>query len=139
MVRPTMKFIATTKDKLDSIPIIAGSLIFVRDDRAIYLDVTDSQRTIYQSVITITSEEERRTMIAPIDGFYYVQKENTLWSYFNSLWVEVIGKNPNIVFTEEMPLIGTENIIYVNNHILYNWNKDKQEYEKLHAEMDWEE
>ena len=78
MVRPTMKFIATTKDKLDSIPIIAGSLIFVRDDRAIYLDVTDSQRTIYQSVITITSEEERRTMIAPIDGFYYVQKENTL-------------------------------------------------------------
>jgi len=139
MVRPTMKFIATTRDKLDSIPIIAGSLIFVRDDRAIYLDVTDSQRTIYQSVITITSEEERRTMIAPIDGFYYVQNENTLWSYFNSLWVEVIGKNPNIVFTEKMPLIGTENIIYVNNHILYNWNKDKQEYEKLHAEMDWEE
>lgn len=139
MVRPTMKFIATTKDKLDSIPIIAGSLIFVRDDRAIYLDVTDSQRTIYQSVITITNEEERQAITTPIDGFYYVQKENTLWSYFNELWVEIIGQNPNIVFTEEMPLIGAKNVIYVNNHILYTWNEDEQRYEKLHAEMDWEE
>lgn len=132
MVRPEMRFIATTKDKLDSIVISAGQLIFVYDDRAIYLDVSDFQRTVYQSVITIDSEQDRQAIVFPIDGFYYVKKENTLWSYFNSIWVKIIGESSNIIFIDEedFPSTGIKNTLYIKDNVIYIWDEDLDEFVK---------
>ena len=76
--KPTMKFIATTKAKLNTIEKEAGQMIFVIDDRAIYLDMSETERTTYQSIITIINEETMKNIVSPIEGFYYVRQENTL-------------------------------------------------------------
>ena len=53
-----MKFIATTSDKLDQIPVKQGQLIFSRDDRVVYLD--SDKRTSFQQIITLVDEEQRK-------------------------------------------------------------------------------
>lgn len=80
--KPSMRFIATTSDKLETIELKAGQLIFCQDTRAIYLD-TD-KRVSYQQIITVVDEETRESLPSPVNGFYYVRKNNTLWSYFDS-------------------------------------------------------
>jgi hypothetical protein len=72
-----MKFIATTSDKLEKIGLKPGQLIFTTDDRVIYLD-TDVKRTTYAAIMTIVDENTRQSLSSPIDGFYYVRKENAL-------------------------------------------------------------
>ena len=47
--KPSMRFISTTSDKLSTIEVNAGQLIFCSDTRVIYLD-TD-KRTSYQAII----------------------------------------------------------------------------------------
>ena len=47
-----MKFIATTSNKVESIKVASGQLIFSRDDRVIYLD-SDLGRTSFQQIITL--------------------------------------------------------------------------------------
>jgi uncharacterized membrane protein len=74
--KPSMHFIATTSDKLESIAIVAGQLIFCLDTRVIYLD-TD-KRTSYQAIINVVDEETRQAIESPLEGYYYVRKENTL-------------------------------------------------------------
>jgi hypothetical protein len=82
--KPTMHFIATTSDKLGTVEVKAGQLIFVQDERAMYLDTTDT-RTSYQAIIKVPSEEARGRLQSPVEGYYYVISTNTLWSYFNSV------------------------------------------------------
>ena len=77
MAKPSMRFIATTSDKLDSIAVVSGQMIFVLDTRAIYLDA-NGVRTTYQSIITVVDERTRREIETPIEGFYYVRMQNTL-------------------------------------------------------------
>ena len=83
MSKPIMRFIATTKAKLNTIPKRAGQLIFVVDDRAIYLDIDFKNRTTYQAIISVINEETRQNIVSPIEGFYYVREDETFWSYFN--------------------------------------------------------
>ena len=49
--KPKMKFIATTEAKLKNIEIVPGQLIFVVDNKTIYLDISDADRTVYTSVV----------------------------------------------------------------------------------------
>ena len=50
-----MKFIVTNKNKLDSISIVSGQLIFARDERVIYLD--SDVRTPFTQMIYLATEE----------------------------------------------------------------------------------
>ena len=77
-VKLNMNFIATTKEKLYTIPKKAGQIIFVIDDRAIYLDISAEERTTYQSIISVINEETRQSISTPIEGFYYVRQSNAL-------------------------------------------------------------
>ena len=62
-----MKFIATTSDKISSIDVVSGQLLFSRDDRVIYLD-TD-KRTSFQQIITVVDEDTRLNLISPVSQF----------------------------------------------------------------------
>ena len=120
MAKPSMRFIATTKAKLDGIAKVAGQMIFVIDDRAIYLDLSDSQRTTYQCIITVFDDETRQGITSPIEGFYYVRQENTLWSYFNATWAQLTGQDSNVIFADnDLPDEGTRNALYVQDTNLY--------------------
>ena len=76
MAKPSMHFIATTTDKLGSIEVKAGQLIFCSDTRIIYLDT--NVRTSYQAIINVVDEETRQAIESPLEGYYYVRKQNTL-------------------------------------------------------------
>lgn len=71
-----MKFIATTSDKIDSIPVVSGQLIFSRDDRVIYLD-TDV-RTSFQQIITLIDDDQRLAIQFPLQGYYFVKSTKIL-------------------------------------------------------------
>ena len=82
-----VKFIATTSDKLSSINIKAGQIIFSMDERAIYLD-TDV-RTSFQQIITLVREEIRQNLTSPIKGFYFVKDTKVLWHYEDGVWTHL--------------------------------------------------
>ena len=140
MSKPIMRFIATTKAKLNTIPKRAGQLIFVVDDRAIYLDIDFKNRTTYQAIISVINEETRQNIVSPIEGFYYVREDETLWSYFNGTWAQVIGKNNSVVFADDgLPATGEREALYIEDTTLYRWNDITNSYEVITTQIDWED
>ena len=123
--KPNMKFISTTSDKLNSIEIVAGQLIFCSDTRVIYLD-TD-KRTTYQAIINVVDEETRQAIETPVQGFYYVQDDNSLWRYFGA-WIQMTGQSSSLVFITELPEQGKNNIIYVLDDKMYRWDSENLNY-----------
>lgn len=124
-----MKFIATTSDKMQDIQVVSGQLIFSRDDRVIYLD-TD-ERTSFQQILSISTEEERANLAYPVSGFYFIEDTKTLWKYAGGRW-EQITEPPkeNMVFLakEDFPTIGKEEVLYIDKDAIYQWNDSVQEY-----------
>jgi len=124
-----MKFIATTSDKLEKIGLKPGQLIFTTDDRVIYLD-TDVKRTTYAAIMTIVDENTRQSLSSPIDGFYYVRKENALWNYYNGLWTQMTGQKSNLVFSDSgLPVAGENETLYVEDTAIYRWNELTHSYD----------
>lgn len=135
--KPSMHFIATTSDKLPTIAIKAGQLIFCSDTRIIYLD-TD-KRTTYQAIINVFDEATREAIETPLEGYYYVRKENTLWSYFGQ-WIQMTGQSSNLVFVEELPQQGEEDTIYVINEKMYRWDNNANNFYLVGGqELNWED
>jgi hypothetical protein len=75
-----MKFITTTSDKVASIDIVSGQLIFSRDNRVMYLD-SSAGRTEYNTIITLATEQQRAGMLYPVIAFYYVEDTAMFWRY----------------------------------------------------------
>lgn len=133
-----MRFIATTSDKMNSIDIESGQLIFSRDDRVIYLD-TDV-RTSFQQIITVVNEQTRQELISPVSGFYFIEDTKTLWRYNNSIW-EQLTEPPkeNLVFAERenFPVQGQEEVLYVDKDTIYTWDANNNVYIEMGA-LNWE-
>lgn len=138
-----IKFIATTQAKLEALPIVTGQLIFATDERAIYLD-TDV-RTVFKQIMMLPTEQFRKDMISPVEGFYFVNETKVLWQYETDEWFQLTNSpKENIIFAEkdEFPEVGTEGILYVTNDSIYRWNNDTHQYTKLGGESDsfeWKE
>lgn len=133
-----MKFIATTSDKLDSISIVSGQLIFSRDERVIYLD-TDV-RTSFQQIITVASEEVRQGLTSPVQGFYFVKGSKILWNYENGVWTQITEQpKESLVFAsyEEFPEIGEEKVLYCDKDKIYQWDNESQSYIEM-GSLNWE-
>lgn len=71
-----MKFIITNKNKLNSIEVISGQLIFVKDERVIYLD--SDTRTRFSQMIYLLTENARISLSNPLEGFYFVEETAVL-------------------------------------------------------------
>lgn len=137
MAKPIMHFISTTSDKLESIEVKAGQLIFISDKRIMYLD-TD-KRTSYQAIISVVDEDTRQNLRLPVEGFYYVLSDNTLWSYFNDTWAQITGKaeSSNVVIADdELPSQGDKNILYVNDTTLYRWDDTTNSYNPITSKVE---
>ena len=124
-----MKFIATTQDKLDSIAVQSGQLIFSRDNRVIYLD-TDV-RTSFEQIMTVANETVRQGLTSPVQGFYFVQETKTLWHYEAQTWTRITEPpKESLVFAayEEFPIIGEEKVLYCDKDKIYQWDNESQSY-----------
>ena len=129
-----MKFIATTSDKIDSIPIVSGQLIFSRDDRVIYLD-TDI-RTSFQQIITLIDDDQRLAIQFPLQGCYFVKGTKILWTYENGKWIQ-ITEPPKQEVVYGLPDIGEENVLYMEGTKLYRWDKLSNSYIEMGIQI-WE-
>lgn len=134
-----MKFIATTSDKMEGIDIVSGQLIFSRDDRVIYLDA-GNERTSFQQIISVASEELRQNLISPVRGFYFIEDTKTLWRYDKgAIWVQITEPpKENVVFLsrENFPEIGAEKVLYVDNKDIYQWDVSTNSYIAM-GELYW--
>lgn len=137
-----VKFIATTSDKLSSINVKQGQIIFSTDERAIYLD-TDI-RTSFQQIITLVREEIRQNLTSPVTGFYFVKDTKVLWNYENGVWTQISGGTPEeklyFMSKENFPVQGEEEVLYVDKDAIYQWDSETSTYTQMggDAQLTWE-
>lgn len=75
-----MKLIYTTAEKLNSLSLTDGQIIYVPNDNIIALDMR-GQRFIYKTIRTFTTDAERLNAVFISPGFYYVEETNIIWRY----------------------------------------------------------
>ena len=126
-----LSVIGTVKSRLPDLSIKNGQLIFVQDGNTIALDF-NGKRKFYNEIIQIDTEEQRKEILAPIQGaFYFVINTAILWTY-QSDWIQITTQPKDVVFIGiELPLLGSEKTLYVNSTSknISIWNSTKQEYE----------
>ena len=120
--------IATTDSKVSTISVVNGQLIFVRDKATIAFDY-DDKRTIYTDIITLKTEADRTSILAPIEGkFYFVDSSAILWTYSNGNWKSVTSDPSNyICIGSDFPETGKEGILYIDKsrQIIAIWDSSQ--------------
>lgn len=136
MATNNIKFITTTSDKLSDIEIKTGQIIFSRDTRTIYLDALN-ERTAYQQIIILDTEEHRKNLVSPINrSFYFVEDTAILWNFLNGQWKPLNEKPEEKIVFEDLPVQGKEGILYIQNGQFYEWDSILKTYTKL-GEPEW--
>lgn len=109
---------ATVASKLVDLPIENGNLIFVKDKHKIVLDL-NNKRTFYNQIEELATEEDRKSILAPVTGsYYFVINTAVLWTY-QGKWIQITTPPNEVVFIgTEMPQLGSASTLYVD--------KDKQ-------------
>lgn len=107
--------IGTTKNKVATLPLKNGQLIFVQDAKSIALDF-NGKRVFYNQIVSMQTEDERTSILAPInDLYYFVIETAVLWTYHGE-WIQITTP-PNQIISivdETLPLNGTEGALYIN-------------------------
>lgn len=129
-----VKFIATTSDKMQTINVVSGQLIFSRDDRVIYLD-SDIGRTEYRAIIVLATDLIRREMVSPVSAFYFVEETAVLWKYDKVTGWKQLTSNPDerLAYYANglLPIQGQEGILYYTPDGIYQWRDDEQDYTEM--------
>lgn len=138
MAKTATKFITTTQNRLELLPISDGQLIFVRDSRKICHDY-NGERIEYGQIIVLTDENHRLSIAKPFNTFYFVLDTRVLWRYQDSAWLPLTtSAKESMVFVGdgELPEQGEKNVLYATSDNLFTWNGT--EYVKMGALL-WEE
>ena len=121
-----LKVVSTTSDKVDSIDVVYGQLIFSRDDRSIYFD-TDVRST-YQAIIPLATDEFRKELVKPVNGFYFVINTGCIWRYDSSQaitkWKQITRPPKDYVIfdsKDNFPKVGAEDALYVDRDVIYRF------------------
>lgn len=135
----TVKFVSTIDSKLSQLGIENGQLIFTTDTRTIYLDL-NGVRTEYNQIVVLFNENQRLSLLSPIEGlFYFVKETNVLWRYDgNYQWVQLTSPpKENIIFLNyvDLPSQGQEQVLYITEKTTYQWRNGS--YSELGA-LTWE-
>lgn len=126
-----LSVIATNASQLKDIPIKNGQLTFVKDKKLIALDL-NNKRIFYNQIEILNTEEERLSILAPINGlFYFVISTAVLWTYTNK-WIQITTPPNEVIFIGvTLPNLGSENTLYVNTNQknISVWNNEIKKYE----------
>lgn len=129
--KPILSVIGTVKSRLPDLSIKNGQLIFVQDSPTIALDI-NGKRTFYNEIITIETEEQRQSILAPISGtYYFIIETAVLWTY-HSKWIQVTTPPEDIVFIGlDLPQLGKSKTLYVDrkNCSISVWNDIDHSYQ----------
>lgn len=124
--------VVTNANKLPSLSIKDAQLIFVKDIQRIALDF-NGNRTFYNEIITLETEEQRISLQNPgVELFYFVLDSAVLWTYQATGWIQLTNKPDEIIYIgNSLPSLGFEKSIYVNKSEknISIWNESEQDYE----------
>lgn len=117
--KPILSAIATMGSRLPDLTIKDGQLLFIQDLHRIALDF-DGKRIFYNQIIELQTDQDRLSLLAPINGvFYFVIDTSIFWTYKNS-WVQITSPPQNIIyFGDTFPEFGTSRTLYVNTQNRY--------------------
>lgn len=135
-----VKFYHTTQSKLAQLPVSDGNLIFVTDTKKMYLDI-NGNRLGYQDIQILPTETDRTSILAPIEGFYYVEETNILWRYKEG-WKKVTPDNLSPLFFgayEDFPPTGNSNVLYISDDATYKWDSLTSTYICVSNKTEWKE
>ena len=135
-----VKFYHTTQSKLAQLPVSDGNLIFVTDTKKMYLDI-NGNRLGYQDIQILPTETDRTSILAPIEGFYYVEETNILWRYKEG-WKKVTPDNLSPLFFgayEDFPSTGNSNVLYISDDATYKWDSLTSTYICVSNKTEWKE
>lgn len=140
MAAPIVKMYSTTAARLSDLAVLDGQMIFVKDVRKIYLDLNDI-RVEYSILQVLSDEQERAAILAPVEGFYYVESTHVMWRY-KSGWTQITPSNLTPVFFgayETFPEVGDPSVLYVDDDVLYKWDALTSSYLAVANKTQWEE
>lgn len=135
-----VKFYHTTQSKLAQLPVSDGNLIFVTDTKKMYLDI-NGNRLGYQDIQVLSTETDRTSILAPIEGFYYIEETNILWRYKEG-WKKVTPDNLSPLFFgayEDFPPTGNSNVLYISDDATYKWDSLTSTYICVSNKTEWKE
>lgn len=129
----------TVAAKLSQLDVTDGNLIFVTDKKEIFLDI-NGNRLGYSCIQVFSSEQERLAVLAPIEGFYFVEETNSLWRYKNT-WKQLTPDilNPIMfgITITDFPTIGNEKVFYITDDATYKWDTATQTYVCVSNKTEW--
>lgn len=133
-----VKFYHTVDSKLAQLPVRDGNLVFVTDTKKMYLDI-NGNRLPYIDIQILSQETDRTSILAPIEGFYYVEETNVLWRYKGS-WKQVTPDNITPLFFgdyDSFPEQGSSGTLYVSDNATYKWDSVKSQYVCVANKTEW--
>ena len=112
-IQDVLSLVATTSSRIRDLVISDGQLIFLHDIGRIAFDIK-GKRTFYNQIVELDTESDRRDLVSPLNGYYFVIDTAVLWFYKDG-WVQITEKPQNIVFVGvELPSLGQAGKIYAN-------------------------
>lgn len=136
MAEAVLNAVYTVESKLADLSIKNGQLIFISDTNQICLDF-NNKRTIYDQIVTLESENERTSILAPSDLFYFVKETGVLWRYTSGDWIQ-LTTNPaiNIVYADnksDFPSNGKGYVLYIStqSNMIYRWDSVSHTYNSM--------
>lgn len=139
MSNSIVKFYHTKQSKLSSLPVRDGNLIFVTDTKVLYLDI-NGNRLPYVDIQILSQESDRTSILAPIEGFYYVEDTNVLWRYKGS-WKQVTPNTLTPLFFggyKDFPEQGNSGVLYVSDNATYKWDSTQSQYVCVANKTEWD-
>lgn len=133
-----VKFYHTVDSKLAQLPVRDGNLVFVTDTKRMYLDIKGN-RLPYVDIQILPQETDRTSILAPTEGFYYVEETNVLWRYKGS-WKQVTPNNMTPLFFgdyDSFPDQGNSGTLYVSDNATYKWDSVKSQYVCVANKTEW--
>ena len=133
-----VKFYHTTKSKLAQLPVSDGNLVFVTDTKQMYLDM-NGNRLGYTDIQVLPTESDRISILAPVEGFYFVEETDILWRYKEG-WKQITPSNISPLFFgayEDFPPVGSSNVLYVSDGATYKWDTLTSTYSCVSNKTEW--
>lgn len=128
----------TLQSKLSQLPISDGNLIFVTDTHTIYLDINGT-RLGYTDITVLSQETDRTSILAPVEGFYYVEETDIFWRYKEG-WKQITPDNLSPLFFgayKDFPPTGKENVLYISDDATYKWDSLTSQYICIANKTEW--
>lgn len=89
-----VEHICITENKLSSIPKKEGQLIYTTDTFRTYWDISNTERRLLSDIVILDTDDERDSILAPLDKFYFIKETNDLWRYtVEDDWIKITDKN----------------------------------------------